>query len=211
MFLYSNYIFNTKYTYGTINNYLIKSLYTKQLALYNYIHNRNRQRMTAKIGHIYEIICRITKSRYIGSTKYDIETRLYHHKGQYNSYKRGKGPYYSSFEVLKAGDYFIQLIESIEYQERYSLLEREGYWQRKLECVNLRIASRTTEQLRKEDPERWEQTRERNKENIKKWKRQRTNCFHCGKDLARGSIYIHKKRLHSNIPAAPPIPIKLMP
>lgn len=76
---------------------------------------------------IYEIICRITNERYIGSTTEKLSRRLAGHRTLKCSSKR----------IIERGDYYINLIE--EYpacQNKEQLLKREREWYDKLECIN---------------------------------------------------------------------------
>jgi hypothetical protein len=98
------------------------------------------------IGHIYCIKSKQTTNIYIGSTKLTLEERLQYHKNNYNAWLNKKYGYTTSFEILKYDDYYIELIETIEYNKDDELFAREGYYQRIMECVNKYIMSRTHKQ-----------------------------------------------------------------
>jgi hypothetical protein len=100
-------------------------------------------------GKIYMIICNKTGIKYIGSTcKKYLSQRLCQHRCQYNRYQLGVLPsYYSSFDVLKNGDYSIELIESFACNNRDELHKREGEIMRSTQCVNRNIIGRPPEEI----------------------------------------------------------------
>ena len=57
--------------------------------------------------------------------------------------------YFSSYEILKFGDAYIELIEKFPCKDRMELCKREGYYIRKLDCVNKRIAGRSKKENNK--------------------------------------------------------------
>ena len=102
-------------------------------------------------GNIYKIISRNTNKIYIGSTTKSLIKRLLGHEKNYRSYKRGKMNYITSFKILEYGQYHIELIESIEFDTKNELLNREGYYIKKYKdiCVNQRIAGQTKQETNK--------------------------------------------------------------
>jgi hypothetical protein len=101
-----------------------------------------------KRGKVYEIICRITGEKYIGSTtlKY-LSSRL---AGHINDIKWGK--ICGSKQILERGDYYINLIEECPCENKEQLLKKEREWYDKIEggCVNKNRPYRTYEES-KED------------------------------------------------------------
>lgn len=93
-----------------------------------------------KQGKIYKIISSNTDKIYVGSTceKY-LSKRLQKHKGKFKC----KKSYYTSFEILKLGDYQIILLESYSCNNRDELRARERYYIENNDCVNKNIPSRT--------------------------------------------------------------------
>jgi len=88
---------------------------------------------------IYQISSKFFNKVYVGSTTESLPRRLSRHMEKYrNSYGNG-----SVNEVLKHGDCSITLIEE---QPVDKLREREGYWIRELDTVNIRIDGRTPRQ-----------------------------------------------------------------
>ena len=87
---------------------------------------------------------------YIGSTCKTLNRRLREHKYKFNSFN--KGTYkknLSSFEIIKLGDYHIDLIENFPCENRIQLHARETYFIRTMVCVNKKV-SYLTEEERKE-------------------------------------------------------------
>lgn len=155
-------------------------------------------------GTIYEIYSNNSALIYIGSTTKSLSSRLSIHRCQFKRYLAGKEKkYYSSFEVLKCGDCGIRVLEEIQFHDKKTLLAREGHWQKTKECVNIRRANRTLEQMAQEDPELYDAFIKRKNQASLRWSKCRINCFHCGKELNRGSLNGHKKSQHKNIPIAP--------
>lgn len=112
---------------------------------------------------IYKIIDNTNGNIYIGKTtqKYLCQ-RLSAHK----SYKDC-----TSYEIIKNGDYKIELIEETEDDTR------ERYWILNTDCINKHIPGRTKKEWREDNKEQlrinkqeWYQV---NKEEIQKYKRQR--------------------------------------
>ena len=62
-------------------------------------------------GYIYKITLNSTDRIYIGSTQKSLQTRLSQHESKYNIYLSGETNYLSSFEILRLGDFDIELIE----------------------------------------------------------------------------------------------------
>ena len=97
-------------------------------------------------GKIYKIISGSTEKIYIGSTIKSLEERLDRHEDNYENWFNTdfKNSYCSSFEILKYGDYKIELLEDYPCLNRSELLEREGFYQisNYSICVNILIAGK---------------------------------------------------------------------
>jgi hypothetical protein len=104
---------------------------------------------------------------YYGSTSKSIEIRLQEHQHDYKRYVDGKKNYITSFDIIKNGNYKIELMEECNDENRK---ERESYYIRNLECVNKYIPDRTKEEYDKEYNENNKEQRneyyENNKEKI---------------------------------------------
>ena len=96
-------------------------------------------------GKIYKIICNLTDLIYVGSTTKKLYERLKFHESSYKRYiKIGRiGPTYSSYQIMRGGDYYIELIENVACNSRKELEKREGHYIRSLDCLNRSIAGRT--------------------------------------------------------------------
>lgn len=110
---------------------------------------------------IYEIICRITNERYIGSTVQPLSKRLAEHRNPSNMC--------SSKQIIVRGNYYINLIEDFPVcQNREQLLKKEREWYDKLECINKARPTISKE----EKVEYYKQYREENALEITEYKKQ---------------------------------------
>jgi hypothetical protein len=80
---------------------------------------------------------------YIGSTEVSLEERLKKHENSYKSYLEGKYHYVSSFDIIKKGNYRIELLEECNVNNTHELRVIEGTYQQKVKCVNKLIAGLT--------------------------------------------------------------------
>ena len=110
-------------------------------------------------GFIYVIRSNQTTNVYYGSTKKTLNKRLNEHKSGYRGYLKGKYPYTTSYELIQHDDAFIELIETVEYEDKETLKKQEGYYIQNHDCVNKHIAGLTRKETNKE-------YREKNKEYI---------------------------------------------
>jgi hypothetical protein len=102
-------------------------------------------------GKIYAIKSYQTDDIYIGSTCQPLRKRLHDHKIQYKRYLYKKNvDNYTSFEILKYGDAYIELIQEIPCVSRMELCKYEGQYIRTMKCVNNRVAGRTSYEYSKE-------------------------------------------------------------
>jgi len=91
-------------------------------------------------GKIYEIVCRTTGKRYIGSTGYSLEHRMNGHRTDFKHYeKTGKIKCRSSL-VMESGNYVCNLLYVYPCDCRDDLELEEGRNQILTECVNKTIA-----------------------------------------------------------------------
>ena len=82
---------------------------------------------------------------YVGSTYQTLNKRLKGHKYAFNAFNKGKKQkYISSFEIIKLGDYHIDLIENFPCENRQQLNCREAYFILTMVCVNKNVSYRTT-------------------------------------------------------------------
>jgi hypothetical protein len=122
-------------------------------------------------GKIYKIICNISGKIYIGSTtEPTLSRRLAGHKGHYNYYLKGKYHYITSFEVLKNGNYYIELICNAACTSKDELNAIEGKYIRELKCVNKFIPGRTKKEYQEDNAEKIKKYRDINADKIKQYK-----------------------------------------
>ena len=107
-----------------------------------------------KNGKIYTLRSHSTDKYYIGSTCVPLHKRLYNHKSQYKNYTLGKRTSnISSYEIVKYGDAFIELLEECPCDSKAQLLKREGELIRKhkADIVNINIAGNLENRKERDD------------------------------------------------------------
>ncbi len=95
-------------------------------------------------SQVYEIICKLTGRRYIGSTtqKY-LTSRLSGHANCFIKYKKGEYPFYTVFNVLESGQYYINLLEKCtDVNNINDLRKRERFYIESIPCENKNIPGR---------------------------------------------------------------------
>ena len=115
-------------------------------------------------GKIYMIMTENSNDIYIGSTTQTLEARLEEHESRF---RRGV-KYYSSYEILKQGNYKIVLIKNFACNSKIELETEETKFQKDLVCVNNRLARMTEEEKRQYN----KQYKIDNKEKIKQQRKQ---------------------------------------
>jgi len=105
-------------------------------------------------GKIYKIVSSSTEDIYIGSTCSMLAKRHYQHKNDLKRFKSGKGPYISSFEIIKYDDSDIILIENFACNTKEELHAREHYHIKANKCVNKSLPGRTRKQYREDNREK---------------------------------------------------------
>ena len=109
---------------------------------------------------IYRIVDNTNGNIYIGKTKYTLKERFAKHKYDFKI-----GPSCMSREIIKNGDYKIELIE--ETQDK----TRERYWIENTDCINKYIPGRTKKEWNADNREHLNQlAREWYKNNKEKQK-----------------------------------------
>ena len=118
---------------------------------------------------------------YIGSTCLPLHQRLYKHRYCYSRWWTPltciNPKYYTSYEVIKYEDHFIELIEEHPCQNKQQLRQREGQVIRETDCVNKRIAGRTRNEyyqdhkthLLQRSSVRHQNNREKDNEYARRW------------------------------------------
>lgn len=112
-------------------------------------------------GKIYAIKSYQTDQIYIGSTTIKLSQRLAQHRCEYKRPTTTR--YYSSFEIVKYPDAYIELIHAYPCNNKEELYRREGEVILATEnCVNKYIAGRTYEEW-------YEENKDKIRERSKQW------------------------------------------
>ncbi len=118
-------------------------------------------------GMIYRLWCKKTLKTYYGSTTGDIANRLAEHE---NKYRRGVN--HSSADIIAGGNYCIEQIELVDYNDKKELRERERFYiTNDKNCVNKNIPNRTCKDWHEEHPNYNKQYYQANKEKHKVYMR----------------------------------------
>ena len=138
-----------------------------------------------KNGKIYTIRSPSTDKVYIGSTTTPLSKRFSKHKCQYNIYvnPEKRTLYMTSYDILKHGDAYIELLELYPCNSKEELTQREGQLMRSTEnCCNKRIEGRTRKEY-KDEPEHKEIAKEYVKANKDKIDQTKRAYYERNKDL----------------------------
>jgi hypothetical protein len=114
-------------------------------------------------GKIYKIVDNTSDKVYIGSTCRSLVQRLTSHELDFRRYMNGKSYYNTSYDIIKNGNYRIELIENVNANNKEELYDRERY-----HIFNERNSINKIRLLNKTHEERVEQV----KEISKQWYRQ---------------------------------------
>ena len=104
-------------------------------------------------GRVYSIRSNQTKDIYIGSTTQPLSKRMVNHRTSYKVYLDKKQHYITSFEIIKHGDAYIELVFEGEFESKDELRKKEGEYQREMNCVNKKIEGRTRKEYYDENKE----------------------------------------------------------
>ena len=96
----------------------------------------------------YEIQCLSSNLSYIGSTCKSIETRMSVHTSSFKLYQSGRCNYYSSFEILKNGNWVVNILETLDDDSPINRYNREFYWLTLFQdrAVNSNVPNRSVKQ-----------------------------------------------------------------
>lgn len=126
---------------------------------------------------IYEIVCRITGEKYIGSTVSSLSKRKSQHKEKRKTI---------AIQIIDRGDYYINLLEDFSCENKEQLLKKEREWIEKGGCINKNRPIITEEEDRQRDTERMRKVRlnmtEEDKEKVRENDRRRYTNKTLGKD-----------------------------
>lgn len=122
-------------------------------------------------GKIYKIVCNETGKLYVGSTcEPTLAHRLAKHISSYKRFLKVTYPYYTSYDVIENGNYFIELLENCPCKTKDELFVRERYYIELLDCVNKCIPGHSRHEYNKK-------YEIKNKEKIKKYKQEYNKEF----------------------------------
>ena len=94
---------------------------------------------TYKNGKIYKITSTNSTDCYIGSTTQPLNRRLVQHRSAYKHYLNSVRSYQSSFDIFKAGNVSIELIQEFPCNNKDELEFQESLTIRKeVNCINKR-------------------------------------------------------------------------
>ena len=149
-------------------------------------------------GKIYSIRSYQTDDIYIGSTTQDLCVRMADHRKKYKSFLQGKYNYVSSFDIIKRGDAYIELIQEIPCNNILELRKYEGNYIRNMDCINKIIPGRTKKQWEKDNFERRQKYKKdryyKNKYKISEKNKIKYNCI-CGGKYTYGKRLRHNKTI----------------
>ena len=121
-------------------------------------------------GKIYSIRSHQTDLIYIGSTtEKRLSARFCKHRASFKAYTTEKGCYYTSFEILKFDDAYIELIEEVKDKTKDELGKLEGEHIRNNKCVNKRIEGRTMKEYRDENKDSAKEYVKNNKDKLQEY------------------------------------------
>jgi len=108
-----------------------------------------------KVGRIYKIKSPNIDKVYIGSTSKTLEDRFKNHYRSYNSWLKGTSGRITSFDIIKEGHAYIELVEEHEMITRKDLERKEGETMKKTDnCVNKNVAGRTDKEYYDENKDK---------------------------------------------------------
>ena len=100
-------------------------------------------------GMIYKLFCKNTLKTYYGSTTGNIANRLAEHEHKFKN-----GIKHSSADIIANGNYRIEEVELVDYEDKKELRERERFYiTNDKNCVNKNIPNRTAQDWRLDNPE----------------------------------------------------------
>ena len=87
---------------------------------------------------VYRIKSPHSDKVYIGGTFQPLNKRFSEHKSQYKRWLRGdsKALYYSSYEILKLGDAYIERVDTHDCLTVGELCDHEAHYQQDTNCIN---------------------------------------------------------------------------
>ena len=145
-------------------------------------------------GKIYKIVDNTNNNIYIGSTCKTLNKRLSQHKCNYKLFLKGVYNNVRSFDIIKNGDYQIELLENCDIKTKQELLTREKYYIENNVCLNKVIPGRTDKELRINNQDYHKQYYIANKDKIKKYYIANKDKIKDYYDVNKDKIIEYKKR-----------------
>ena len=140
-------------------------------------------------GNVYKLTDNTTGKFYIGSTKHSVERRKGDHERAYRCYVNGKHNYTVSFDIIKDGNYMIELLEEVKYNDISELRAREQHYINSMEnCINKVAAHISKEERKKINHEFYL----KNKPKIQEYYKSKVLCPTCNKEFVQCHIKNHK-------------------
>ena len=103
----------------------------------------------AQTGMIYKLSCKNTLKTYYGSTAGSIANRLCEHIHKFN-----RGVKHSSSDIIAGGNYKIEELEIIDYNDKKELRSRERWFiENDKNAVNKNIPNRTSKDWHTDNPD----------------------------------------------------------
>ena len=109
-----------------------------------------------KTGYIYKIWSISNPEMvYYGSTQQQVCKRLNDHRKDYNMWKKAnnKKLFTTSFLIFDIGEYEYATLESMEFEEKFELRNRERFYIENNKCVNICVPNRTKKEWGEENRE----------------------------------------------------------
>ena len=124
-------------------------------------------------GYVYKLFSPSTDKVYIGSTALTFNDRIIRHKVSFVRYNRGKGRYSTAYQLLLYPDCVGEVVETVDFNDKRFLREREDYHMSLNNCVNKRQAVFNYETYYNDNKERLKLYYQENKEQKKLYQKQR--------------------------------------
>ncbi len=108
-------------------------------------------------GRVYVIKSKLTADIYFGSTIQTEYDRMRGHTTDYKAYVVTQKKYMTSFEIIKFGDAYMEMLEELEGDSKEELIAklkaREGHFIQTVACVNKYVPGRTHKQWLEDNKE----------------------------------------------------------
>lgn len=125
----------------------------KEKSIYN---SKKTKMVFYSSAKIYTIRSKKTNMVYVGSTCQPLNKRKGEHVRKYKLYLYNKYSFTTSFDIIKLGEYYIELVEEFPCENKEQLLKREGEIIRLMpNCCNKIIAGRNQKDWRTDNKNKY--------------------------------------------------------